>query len=392
MLYFLASLVFGYFLLKELWMRWHYDLHKIPAPPKLPVLGHSLSLRKGNKTSAINIWIQEWREKLVFPKVMGLCLFGHTIVIVTDINLVRDVVLGKSYANPKDAQVGRLFQRLLMGDDPTLCMATTVEITPYVKAIRRCYAASSTSTGMKTIFEKQMEVMHQGKLYLEERQDQEIINLQDFFTRLMLDVAGKVELDMDLGGLDKSSPLCDLIIQCGHHARSFVTIPFFELRTKLFPNLRLSRGINQDFKDLEKEWTKIAVEVQNRSVPAEEDLTLAANLRRVCTPGTNDPLPFNLLKGELATFIVGGFDATSHQLAWIFALLATHPLAMEKLLDELKTHGLYGNNAREMEFDDLSELKYLNAVLKEGMRRVHISVIVSGRVANQDLVLDGYAR
>jgi len=107
-------------------------------------------------------------------------------------------------------------------------------------------------------------------------------------------------------------------------------------------------------------------------------------------PGTNDPLPLNLLRGELATAVVSGFDTVSHQSSWIFALLATHPDVVEKLLDELKTHGLYGTNARHLEFEDLSELKYLAAVVKEGMRIVHVTVIVSRRVANQDLVLDGY--
>jgi len=232
--------------------------------------------------------------------------------------------------------------------------------------------------------------MHEGKLYLEERSHRMAIDLQDFLTRLMLDVAGKVELDLDLGGLDRSSPLCDLLIECGLHVRSLATIPFFELRTKMFPNSDLARKINQDYKALHEQWARIALEVYNRGEPDEEDLTIAANFKRVCMPGTSDPLPMNLLRGELAFAIVAGFDTTGHQLAWIFALLATHPLAMEKLLDELKTHGLYGNNARELEFEDLSELKYLTAVVKEGMRRIHTSVFVSERTANRDLVLDGY--
>jgi len=35
-------------------------------------------------------------------------------------------------------------------------------------------------------------------------------------------------------------------------------------------------------------------------------------------------------------------------------------------------------------------LKYLTAVVKEGMRRIHTALIVSGRIAHQDLVLNGY--
>jgi len=181
-----------------------------------------------------------------------------------------------------------------------------------------------------------MQVMEKGRFYVENTQGQDTIDLQDFFTRLMLDVAGKVELDMDLGGLDKSGPLCDLLVQCGRHIRALAEVPFLELKTKLFPNSKLARGINQDLRDLQNQWAKIATDVHNRGVPDEEDVTIAANLKRVCMPGTFDPLPMNLLRGELAFSIVAGFDTTSHHLAWIFALLATHPVAMEKLLDELK--------------------------------------------------------
>jgi len=156
MLYFLVSLILAYFLLKELWMRWHYDIHKIPTPPKLPILGHALSLRKGNKTYPINVWIQEWREKLGFPKLMKLCVPGRSLIFITDISLTRDCVLAKSYGNPRSELLARHAQRFVMGDDAMPYMFTTVETTPYVKAIRRSYAASFTSAGMKHALHRQM--------------------------------------------------------------------------------------------------------------------------------------------------------------------------------------------------------------------------------------------
>jgi len=321
---------------------------------------------------------------------MKVCGLGQTIVLPTDASLVRNIVLSKTFSLPRATGPARHLHRLLMGDDPTPSMFNIPTPTPYVKAIRRYYAESFTTVGMRQAFYKQMEVMEKGKLYLERTQGQDTIDLQDFFIRLMLDVVGKVELDLDLGGLDRSSPLCDLVIRCGHHMSSLGAVPFLELRTKLFPSSKLAQGINQDFKDLENIWVKIALEVHNRGVPDEEDVTIAANLRRVCMPGTKTPLPLNLLRGELALAIVGGFDTTSHQLSWIFALLATHPFVVEKLLDELKTQGLHGNNARELEYEDLSQLKYLTGVVKEGMRRLHTLASVSRRVANRDLVLDGY--
>eukprot|EP00210_Caulerpa_lentillifera_P000329 g322.t1 len=276
-----------------------------------------------------------------------------------------------------------------MGNDPAHSSFTIGKITPYVKVVRRSYAESFTSAGMRGIFEKEIEVLNKGMLYLKEWQHEDTIDIQEFFRRLMLDLAGKAELDMNLGGLDNSKPIYKLLIECGHHASSFLSNPLLELKTKLFPSSKIARKINQDFDDLFEEWTKIANEVVNRGEPDENDISVAANLTRARMPDTDDPLPFNLLRGELALAILAGFDSTSHQLSWIFALLATNPSVVDKLLDELRVHDLYGDGAKEFEFEDLSELKYLTAVVKEGMRRIHTLVAAGARTAPQDLVLGG---
>lgn len=390
MLYFLVSVVVVYFVVKEIWMRWKYDLHRIPAPPKLPFLGHALKLRKAGGIRPLNVWIREWREKLGFPKLMRMCVFGRTIVIVCDINIVRQTILTKSDSPQRTGPLFREFHRMLMGDDLTPCLATSPDATPHVKAVRRSYAASFTTAGMRLAFKKQVEEMEKGKLYIDANQDRESIDLQDFFTRLMLDVAGKVELDSDLGGLDNSTPLFKLIVDCGRHVMSLGSIPFAQWRMKLFPNSKFAKTINKDFDDFLEQWTRITNEVCAREQREEECATFSDHLRNVKIPGTDDPLPFNLLRGEIATAILAGFDTSSHQLAWIFALLATHPIVVEKLLDELKTHGLYGEGARELEFEDLGELEYLGAVIKEGMRRIHTVQVVSARSAHRDLVLDQY--
>eukprot|EP00210_Caulerpa_lentillifera_P000349 g342.t1 len=364
--------------LKELWMRWHYDLHKIPTPPKLPLLGHALQLKKGNKTYAINVWLQEWRAKLGFPKLMRLCVAGGTTVVVTDLELVRKICQPTSNTLPRQGATYRHFHRLFMRNDPTPSSFTTPETTPYVKVIRRSYAESFTSVGMRNIFKKQIKVLNKGVCYLKERKHEDKIDIQEFFSRLILDSIGKTLFDIDLGGLDNSKPLCRLLLDCEYHIRSITINPLLALQTKFFPSTKVAQKINQDFHDIFKDWTKIANEVVNRGEPDENDISLTANFRRARMPGTNGPLPFNLLRGELATAIVGGFDTTSHQLAWIFALLATNPLVVDKILDELRAHDLYGEGAKEFKFDDLSELKYLTAVVKEGMRRIHIMVFVGG--------------
>eukprot|EP00210_Caulerpa_lentillifera_P000342 g335.t1 len=390
MFYFLVTVVLGYFFVKELWMRYKYDLHKIPTSPKLPFLGHIFHLKKGTKRTELSTWFQEWRAKLGYPKLMRFCAMGNTIVIVADIEIARMLSLPKTNILQRGGPMMRHIHKLLMGNDPTPSFFNILKTTPYVKVIRRSYAESFTTAGMRGIFDKQIEVLNKGMLYLKEWQHENTIDIQAFFRRLMLDFVGKAQFDIDLGGLDNSKPIYRLLIECGHHTSSLISDPFLELKTKLFPSSKVARKINQDFDDMLEEWTKIANEVVNRGELDENDISVAANLRRARMPGTDDPLPFNLLRGELAAAVVAGFDTTSHQSSWIFALLASNPSVVDKLLDELRVHNLYGDGAKVFEFEDLSELKYLTAVVKEAMRRIHIVTFVGSRIAPQDLVLGGY--
>eukprot|EP00210_Caulerpa_lentillifera_P000369 g362.t1 len=310
---------------------------------------------------------------------MKFCILGTTVVVVADMDLARKLVLPKSGTLSRAGPLIRHLRRAFMGNDPTDSFFTTPTATPYVKTIRRCYLDSFTSTGLRNVFHKQIEVMKKGVCYLKEMQHEDKIDVQEFFGRLILDSIGKAELDMELGGLDNSKPIYKLILNCDYHTRSLFSVPFFELRTKLFPNSKLAQRVNKDFDDLLDEWTKIANEVYDRGEPDEKDISMADNLKRAQMPGTGKPLPFNLLRSELMTAIVAGFDTT-----------------IDKLLDELKAHGLYGDgdddddDARDLKFEDLSELEYLTAVIKEGMRRIHTVTFINGRAASQDLVFGGY--
>lgn len=51
---------------------------------------------------------------------------------------------------------------------------------------------------------------------------------------------------------------------------------------------------------------------------------------------------------------------------------------------------MYGEGAREVEFEDLAELTYLKAVVKEGMRRMHVNPFISERTVHRDMTIDGY--
>ena len=53
-----------------LWRRWKYDLHKIPCPPGLPILGHTLSLTRGEGLRDSARWVGNALKRFDYPKLM----------------------------------------------------------------------------------------------------------------------------------------------------------------------------------------------------------------------------------------------------------------------------------------------------------------------------------
>eukprot|EP00210_Caulerpa_lentillifera_P006594 g6299.t1 len=389
MFYVLLGVFSTLLILRAVWMRLKYDLHKIPSPPANPFLGHLLTLLHVSQNSSFAFWLRDWHKKLGYPKLMSVRLPGRTGVMITDINIVRSLLCSTTDAPPRGGPSLPKFLRLISGHSPIRTIISTGETTPYVKTVRRAYFKSFSSNGLRQILPRQLQGINKLMEHIEKQRICGKMDVQDIFLRASLDHIGKVGFNIELGGLDRSNSLGDLIVTCTHHLGFVNTIPKFEIQM-LFPFLESTKKIKRDLDALYEKWDEVANNVLRHGEPDPDDFSLWAELRRVRLPETKAPLSQKMLKGELATAIVGGVDTTSHQLGWTFALLAAHPYVVDKLIDELQSHGLYGKNAREVEFEDLSNLSYLDAVVKEGMRRIHVAPFVSGRVLHRDMIIEGY--
>lgn len=72
---------------------------------------------------------------------------------------------------------------------------------------------------------------------------------------------------------------------------------------------------------------------------------------------------------EVDTFMFEGHDTTASALAWTLQRLAENPSIQETIYNELTDAGLTGSKVnRPIEFEDLTKLSYLEAVIKEVLR------------------------
>lgn len=80
-----------------------------------------------------------------------------------------------------------------------------------------------------------------------------------------------------------------------------------------------------------------------------------------------EKLPEEEIVAQVATMTFAGTDTTSNAVARILHLLCSHPEIQEKLRAEINEARAV-NNGKDLAYDDLMELPYLDAVCRETLR------------------------
>nr|XP_034837116.1 cytochrome P450 4V2-like [Maniola hyperantus] len=93
------------------------------------------------------------------------------------------------------------------------------------------------------------------------------------------------------------------------------------------------------------------------------------------------------IKEHVDTLLLSGYDTTASALMYTMLLVGSYPEVQEKIGDEL--HNIFGDKDRDVTKQDLSELVYLEAVLKETIRMYPLAPIIA-RKLDQDIKLRNY--
>ncbi|BFG02361.1 probable cytochrome P450 311a1 [Drosophila madeirensis] len=97
-----------------------------------------------------------------------------------------------------------------------------------------------------------------------------------------------------------------------------------------------------------------------------------------------EPLSRKQIRDEVNTFVFAGVDTTTAAMSFVLYALAKHPEAQQRLQEELRQLELHAS----MDLDTLSELPYLDALLKEVLR-LYTIVPTTGRQTTRATVIGG---
>lgn len=131
-----------------------------------------------------------------------------------------------------------------------------------------------------------------------------------------------------------------------------------DLYRKTVSKLKNRKRNEKISENLKKEWEKLTGDILERQDPPKGETPIWFNLKTVIDPDTNHPLPFEILRTEVASVVTTGTHSTGHQLCWILGMIATHPKVEQKLIEELKENHLDGLNGQNTTLEDLGRLPY----------------------------------
>ncbi|CAL9699931.1 unnamed protein product [Knipowitschia caucasica] len=93
------------------------------------------------------------------------------------------------------------------------------------------------------------------------------------------------------------------------------------------------------------------------------------------------------IQEEVDTFMFEGHDTTAASMNWILHLVGSHPEVQRKVHQELDE--VFGTSDRPVNTEDLKKMRYLECVIKEGLR-LYPSVPFFGRTICQDTTIRGF--
>ena len=233
-------------------------------------------------------------------------------------------------------------------------------------------------------------VMRRMLSVVESKRKDRPVELQKLFLSMTMDGIGALAFDVNMGSLDDSSEFLNLLRAAAYIGRQRFSNPLGEIYCRIFPNSSTAQQRRETIENLNRKWKELTDDILQREAPTTGENPVWYGLKRLVDPETKKSIPYNRLLSEVATVVFAGTETAGQQLAWVMALIASRPDVAEKIVKEINNHGLYGENTRELQFEDLANLTYLTAVIKEGMRVVWVAAATFPLILPEDMTILGY--
>ncbi|DBA86903.1 hypothetical protein WJX79_003539 [Trebouxia sp. C0005] len=316
-------------------------------------------------TRVMQAWVEEYG-----PVFRLRLLFAHALCI-SDPTLATEILqMPKILDKNRQALVTLDLMTSRHGELPNLVTSATDDV--YWKAIRKGISPAFSPANIRKGFLHVLASSNQVLARIHEAGPDATLDMDNLLLRQSLDVIGLVGFEQDMGGtrsLDDSSEASNCLV--------ISVTAMQEIERRFRDPFRGRKFWRKDVKQGQQalwryqDMIRQLLKKMTSGIPPAPH-TLAAHLLSVKDPHTGGQLSQDRMAAEIGIFFLAGFETTGHSGAWLLYLLSQHPEVEAKICQELDQHGLLVTpdrpNPRQVTYDDLAKLTYLDMAIKESMR------------------------
>lgn len=322
---------------------------------------------------------------LAYGRVFRLSFGPKSFVVVSDPAVAKDILLTNASAFSKGLLAEILEFVMGTGLIPADGEVWRVRRRAIVPALHRKYVQA-----MVGLFAERADLG--CRTLVAAVRDGTPIEMENFFSRLTLDIIGKAVFNYDFDSLKKDDPVIEAVYITLREAeyRSIAVFPYWNVpilraivprQRKVTAALQL---INETLDTLILRTKKLVEEEDEEFV--EEYLNKADPSILHFLIASGEQVTSKQLRDDLMTMLIAGHETTAAVLTWTFYLLATHPEKLGALQAEVDD--VVGD--RQPTLEDLPRLSYTSRVISEAMR-LYPQPPVLLRRALKDVTLGQYA-
>ncbi|KAL3130704.1 hypothetical protein ABBQ38_000053 [Trebouxia sp. C0009 RCD-2024] len=330
------------------------------------------------------VFVPLYKLFLAYGPIFRLSFGPKSFVVISDPALAKQVLLTNAHKYSKGLLAEILDFVMGQGLIPADGEIWKTRRRAILPSLHRKYIASmvnmfgeSTLHGMKTL----------EKAALEDRP----VEMENFFSRLTLDIIGKAVFNYDFDSLTHDDPFIQAVYTSLREAeyRSTAFVPYWNIpllraiaprQRRCTAALRIVNatldGLIQRCKDLvEEEDQEFVEEFVGKRDPSILHFLLASG----------DQISSKQLRDDLMTMLIAGHETTAAVLTWTVYCLTSHPEVVARLQAEVDT--VIGDGLPTLE--QVKALPYTTRVISEAMRLYPQPPVLIRRAMEED-TLAGY--
>jgi cytochrome P450/NADPH-cytochrome P450 reductase len=323
------------------------DTVPIPQPRGYPLVGNISDFDPDQPTASFMNLAKEYGE------IVSLTLFGQRRVFLNSVALLGEVCDEKRF----NKSVGAALNELRAGIHDGLFTAHHGE--KNWEIAHRVLVPAFGPLHMKDMFDDMKDICSQLVLKWARMGPEYCVPAADDFTRLTLDTLALCAMSYRFNSFYKEEmhPFIDAMVgflKVGGQKprRPNVMAPFFRAEDQQFEqSIAYMRNLSADLVRQRREHPTDTKDLMNAMVNGKD-------------PKTGESLSEDSIIDNMITFLIAGHETTSGLLSFLWYYMLKSPEAYRKAQEEVdKVIG-----TRSIQYEDLSKLPYINAMLRETLR------------------------